>query len=747
MPIIPLVAAIASLLVAAPASAPKAVSSGDRPADQRLGPLRSLDSYFPFKEVESPEQWEARRRQLRRQTKVATGLWPMPFRTPLNAKVHGKVVRDEYTVERVILESLPGHFVTGSLYRPLGRTGRRPAVLTPHGHWPQGRFYDAGSANVRRLIAAGDERFELGGRFPIQARCVQLARMGCVVFNYDMVGYADSVQLPHRGFDESDRVDTPEAWSFHTAQAELRLQNMMGLQSWNSIRALDFVSALPDVDPEKIAVTGASGGGTQTFMLGALDDRPAVLLPAVMVSTAMQGGCTCENACFLRVGAGNIDLAALAAPRPLGLTAANDWTVELETKGLPQLKALYEMLGHPKRVDARIATHFNHNYNAISRTFLYNWLNKHLGLGYVEPVLERDFIPLSIDEMTVWNDKHPKPSGSQVGTAHETAITGWFTKESDRALDQVAPNGPGSLDAFRQTVGGAFDVLLGRRLGDVGQTDYELVAKEDRGDYLLMTGLISMPAEKEQLPLLFLYPRENWNKEVVVWVQEQGKSELLDKKGDPTSEAKKLLDAGFAVISADLLFQGEFLEDGKPLERTRLGHQGNGRGDWQKAAAYTFGYNYSLFAKRVHDLLSIIKFIQTDQHGAERIHLLGVGKTAGPLVAAAKAQAGDAVDVTAIDTGGFRFSEVNRLDDPMFLPGAVKYRDLPGLLALIAPGKLLLAGETPDSTQLAKAAYRASGKPDRLRLVGKQAHATTALVDEIVNQAQRPSRDGDARSE
>lgn len=112
----------------------------------------------------------------------------------------------------------------------------------------------------------------------------------------------------------------------------------MGLQTWNSIRAVDFLSELPDVDPKKIGVTGASGGGTQTFMLACVDRRPKAFFPAVMVSTAMQGGCTCENASYLRINTGNIEFAAMAAPRAVGMSAADDWTKELETKGLPQLK-------------------------------------------------------------------------------------------------------------------------------------------------------------------------------------------------------------------------------------------------------------------------------------------------------------------------------------------------------------------------------------------------------------------------
>ena len=99
------------------------------------------------------------------------------------------------------------------------------------------------------------------------------------------------------------------------------------------------------MDPQRIAVTGASGGGTQTFILVAVDPRPAVAFPAVMVGTAMQGGCTCENACYLRVDTGNVEIAALFAPRPLGMTAADDWTKEIATKGLPNCSKLYALFG------------------------------------------------------------------------------------------------------------------------------------------------------------------------------------------------------------------------------------------------------------------------------------------------------------------------------------------------------------------------------------------------------------------
>jgi len=281
--------------VDAAADSLRVLPPGKMPEDRRLGPPKNLDGYFPFSPPASKEAWQGRAERVRRQVLVATGLWPMPTKTPPNAVVHGRVDRDGYTVERVFFESFPGHFVTGSLYRPKGRSGKLPGVLCPHGHWANGRFYANDEKGIRQQIVEGAERFELSGRYPLQARCMQLARMGCVVFHYDMVGYADSVQLGH-GPGYRAAMSKPEGWGYFSPQAEVRLQNMMGLQTYNSIRALDWLSALPDVDPARIGVTGASGGGTQTFILCAVDPRPAVAFPAVMVGTAMQGGCTCENA-------------------------------------------------------------------------------------------------------------------------------------------------------------------------------------------------------------------------------------------------------------------------------------------------------------------------------------------------------------------------------------------------------------------------------------------------------------------
>jgi hypothetical protein len=229
----------------------------------------------------------------------------------------------------------------------------------------------------------------------------------------------------------------------------------------------------------------------------------------------------------------------------------------------------------------------------------------------------------------------------------------------------------------------------------------------DKGSYLVMTGLVTARDHGEQLPALFLHPKSAWNKQVVVWVDEKGKAGLLDESGSAKPAVARLLASGFSVASADLMQQGEFVPAGQEsASRARVIGYGNQKEPWQKAAVYTFGYNRPLFAQRVHDVLTMVRLATTDEHGAQKVHLVGLGPVAGPIVAAARAQAGGAVEKAAVDTGGFRFASLTRFDDPMFVPGAVKYGDVAALLALGAPNPLWLAGEAGG----VKSAYAAAGR-------------------------------------
>ena len=127
----------------------------------------------------------------------------------------------------------------------------------------------------------------------------------------------------------------------------------------------------------------------------------------------MQGGCVCENADFLRIGVNNIAIAALFAPKPMALSGANDWTIDIETKGLPELRQVYSLYGKRDFVHAKCFPQFGHNYNQVSRELMYSWLNAHLKLGHKAPIEERDFEPIPPDQLSVFDDEHPLPNDAK----------------------------------------------------------------------------------------------------------------------------------------------------------------------------------------------------------------------------------------------------------------------------------------------------------------------------------------------
>ena len=692
---------------------PRVLPAGEQPQDQRLQAPKTLQGPFEFHPPATPQEWGARAQHVRRRMQVALGLWPLPERAPIRATIHGRVEREGYSLEKVYFESYPGHFVTGNLYRPLSDKtntntndesqvpAKLPMILCPHGHWENGRYFDMGIKGVREQIVVGAERFEVGGRYVVQAPCVQLARMGCMVFNYDMVGYADSQQIPfelaHRHHAPRPEFDTPTDWGFYSTQAELRLQSIMGLQTYNSLCALDWVCGLPEVDTQRIGVTGASGGGTQTMILAALDPRPDVLFPAVMVSNAMQGGCMCENASLLRLDAGNVEFAALAAPRPLGMTTANDWTRDLATNGLPDLQRLYAMLAAPDHVMAATLNHFPHNYNYVSRAIMYRWMNRHLSLGWEEPIVEEDFRAHTTEEMRVWNAQHPAPAG---GPEHERALLRAMTAMADRQIAAVTPADPQSWAAFREVVEGAWRVMIGREPPSPAEIQRRQVRRTDHGDYWQYDELLRFDAHGEEIPVVRLVPKQ-WRGTVVVWVDGDGKQALFNDDLRPVEPIRRLLDAGQAVATADLMGQGEFLIDGRTIMQIRAVDDG---GD---CAAFTMGYNSTLFAQRVHDILTLVAAVEGHETPPDKVVLVGVNG-AGPWAAAAQALLGSRSDGLALDTGGFRFGDLSSWRDVQFVPGAVKYGDLPALLALSAPQSLYLMGEDGKVPPIVAAAYRAA---------------------------------------
>lgn len=332
--------------------------------------------------------WSLRADSIRRRIRLAGRLETLPPRPASKPVVHSRREMDGYSVENVYFESLPGYYVTGNLYRPLKAQASHAGVLAPHGH-----------------DADGEGRF----REQVQKRCATLARMGAVVFAWDMVGYGDSRQCSHR------------------------IPGAFRLQSVNSLRALDFLLSLPGVDASRIAVTGESGGGTQSFMLAALDTRVKVSVPVVMVSAHFFGGCVCESGMPIHRDGDyqtvNAEIAALTAPRPmLVVSCGGDWTRNTPSVEYPFLRSVYALYGAGARVENVHLAAEQHDYGPGKRNAMYPFLARHLGLDLAAVtdasgrIDEGPSQVLGRNLLAAFDATHPLPAHAARGDAAVVAL-------------------------------------------------------------------------------------------------------------------------------------------------------------------------------------------------------------------------------------------------------------------------------------------------------------------------------------
>lgn len=527
--------------------------------DARNTNLINTDTHLPLPQVADLKAWEQRKAFLRNQVLVAAGLSPMPEKTPLNPQVFGKIQEKGYSIEKVLIETLPGFYLGGNLYRPRNGQAKHPGILNPQGHWPYGRLEN-------EPLYSGPS---LG---------ISLARQGYVVFAYDMVGYNDTLQVPHRFGSAEQRL-----WSF----------GPLGLQLWDSIRALDFLSSLDDVDAGRIGVTGASGGGTQTFLLTAVDDRVQFASPVNMVSAIMQGGDLCENAPGLRVNTSNVEIAAMFAPKPMLLVSATgDWTRNVPREEYPAIKRIYDLYGKGDEVEV-VQINEQHNYNRLSREAVYRFFAKvNPGLSDSRELTEHDIEVPMVQELAVLSNR-TLPSNA-------IDLDGLFALWQKLARDQNQQTQDQTFlrNRLRQTL--------------AVETPHDVIA-DVQGRSIVLT----RASKKDRVPGLWI-PGKNKRAALAVIVDPNGSAAALasdsvkqfEKEGRPLL----LLDA-FQTGPAKAPRPGDAAVGPMP----KLPSDADEEADADAAAGFGkfLTFNVSVDAARVQDILTAIAYANQLNRGVE----------------------------------------------------------------------------------------------------------------------------------
>lgn len=624
---------------------------------------KRIDAQFED-DLESLEQLQDRLPQYRQQYMHMLGLWPLPERTPLKATVTGTLKGDGFTVEMLHYQSMPGLYVTGNLYRP-SRTEtdqRLPAVLYVCGHSHRGRD---------------------GNKTAFQSHGIWLARHGYVCLVVDTLQLGEIAAVHHGTYREG-------RWWWHG-----RGYTSAGVECWNGVRGIDYLVSRADVDPQRIGVTGISGGGAATFWIAAADERVAVAVP-------VSGMADLQSYVGNRVINGHCDcmfmhntfawpwtrIATLIAPRPMLFVNSDAdpiFPMDANDRISNRLERLYSLYGAGDQVDAVVSIG-GHAYRKDIRQAVYRFLNTHLKQD-PRPVADSEDDLVSEGE----DGAHPIPPQDLRVFATDADIP---DDQRNTTIDQhfvpMAASQPPSAEDFSD--------WQAERMAELRQVPFHALpspipaAKEIRRD----GGSIQVETE----PGITISLR-HVNRDAAA---SAARLLLVVRQEDESGDAPQWLDQvvrpGDAVVVCEVRGVGgtRWTERNPPNYVTRS-HVLLGQ---------------TVDTGRVRDVAAVASYLfeqspAPDSGGRVPVHVVGRG-SAGIVAAYAALVAPEISAVTVIDPPA---SHMNPRS-PQFL-SILRVGDVPALLGLLAPRPLRLVGADADAFAITEAAYAAAGAGDQLQ--------------------------------
>jgi cephalosporin-C deacetylase-like acetyl esterase len=581
----------------------------------------------------------------------------LPERSPLNARVVGREQRDGYHFEKVIFESQPRHFVTAILYLPDGEPPY-PGVLVPCGHSSNGKARD------------------LYQRAPIL-----MARSGMAALCYDPLDQGERHQL----LDSDGRPIITRSTEGHNQAgvgAILLGRNTATYRTWDGMRAIDYLCARPEVDPQRIGCTGISGGGTMTSYLMALDHRIGAAAPGCYLTSFRRlletiGPQDAEQTIYAQIAFGmdHADYVLMRAAKPtLMMTATGDYfDIDGAWHSFRQAKRWYGRLGFAERVDM-VEVDSKHGFPVQMRVAAARWMRRWL-LKVDDAISETDF-PVASDEQLQCTPRGEvmlldgARSVYDLNMELETALAAerkrfWRENNQTRALSKVR-----EISGIRQ-------------LNELPEPDCETIGSISRQGYRI-DKLILRPEPGICLPALAFVPDRS-DGPASLYVHADGKH----ADASPDGPIIRLVRQGHVVLAPDVRGVGETKPAGKHSYASYLPPE------WCDCTiAYLLGK--SLLAMRAEDILVCARFLasyKTDGKAAP-VRLLSVGRV-GPAALHAAALERDLFAKVILRNGLISWSNVvhtplSKNQYANLVHGALKTYDLPDLVATLPGGKVEL---------------------------------------------------------
>jgi len=602
-----------------------------------------------WQQLKTTEQVQSRQKELR--DFFIQQLGGFPERAPLNAQVVGKLPGDGYTIEKVIFESRPHHHVTANLYLPDG-PGPHPGAIVSSGHSRTGK------------TAPYNQRFGIA-----------LARHGIAALCYDPIGQGERSQiLDAEGKPQFDGTTTEH---FLVGVGSILVgRNTAGYRIWDGMRAIDYLTSRSDIDPQRIGMTGCSGGGTLTSYVMALDERVACASPACYLTTFGKlietiGPQDAEQNIFGQIAFGmdQPDYILMRAPKPtiISATTGDFFGVEGTWDNYRQSKRIYGLFGLPERIDL-VEVAGEHGVQPTNLAAIAQWMQRWLvGKDETVPVVEYPVRPE--------NELLCTETGQVLLLPGEKSVFDLNVEEEQRLAagrkELWSKSQTEALQSVRKIAGI-------RPLAEIPQAKREKAGKVMRGDYhidkLVLQGDSGVP-----LPALTYHPKEPQD-DAYVYVHDGGKS----ADGAPGGPIEKLISEGYVVVAVDLRGQGE----------TSSGKTDKLLGEWKSFyLAYLLGK--PLVGMHAEDTLNAGRFVANYETKTPRkVHLVAVGNAGIAALHAAALEPGLFASVTLRGTPESWSSVVSQKAPAGMLTstvhGALRAYDLPDLARTIGPDKIRL---------------------------------------------------------